>query len=81
MHVAKGATRLATRFDVLVVGGGHAGTEAASAVARMGLRVGLVTQKVDTLGMCPARVRLRRTSNRQCARLNITGMAHRRDVV
>ena len=37
-------------FDVLVVGGGHAGTEAALASARMGCRTLLVTHSIDTLG-------------------------------
>src|SRR5690554_4244407 len=37
-------------FDVLVVGGGHAGTEAALAAARIGTRVLLLTHNIDTLG-------------------------------
>ena len=38
------------RFDVLVVGAGHAGTEAAVAAARLGARVGLVTSSLETIG-------------------------------
>ena len=37
-------------FDILVVGGGHAGTEAAAAAARLGARVGLVTFSRDQIG-------------------------------
>jgi tRNA uridine 5-carboxymethylaminomethyl modification enzyme len=37
-------------FDVIVVGGGHAGTEAAAAAARVGARTALATQRFDTIG-------------------------------
>jgi tRNA uridine 5-carboxymethylaminomethyl modification enzyme len=39
-----------TRFDVVVIGGGHAGCEAASASARMGAQTALVTHKFATIG-------------------------------
>jgi tRNA uridine 5-carboxymethylaminomethyl modification enzyme len=37
-------------YDVIVVGGGHAGTEAAAAAARMGVRTLLLTQNIETIG-------------------------------
>ena len=38
------------KFDVIVVGGGHAGVEAAAAAARMGASVALVTHRFETIG-------------------------------
>src|SRR4030067_945143 len=37
-------------FDVIVVGGGHAGTEAALAAARLGCKTLLLTNSIETLG-------------------------------
>ena len=37
-------------YDVIVVGGGHAGTEACLAAARLGVRTLLITHSIDTLG-------------------------------
>nr|XP_020641534.1 protein MTO1 homolog, mitochondrial isoform X1 [Pogona vitticeps] len=38
------------KYDVVVIGGGHAGTEAASAAARLGAHTLLLTHKIDTIG-------------------------------
>lgn len=40
-----------SRFDVIVIGGGHAGCEAASAAARAGAKTALVTHKRETIGV------------------------------
>lgn len=42
--------RFAKQYDVIVVGGGHAGTEAALAAARMGAQTLLLTHNIETLG-------------------------------
>ena len=42
--------RFASHHDVIVIGGGHAGTEAALAAARMGRRTLLITHNIETLG-------------------------------
>jgi len=43
-------TALAKHYDVIVVGGGHAGCEAAAAAARLGAHTLLLTHRVDTIG-------------------------------
>lgn len=40
-----------TKFDVIVIGGGHAGCEAAAAAARMGAQTALLTHKLSTIGV------------------------------
>src|SRR6201995_2746198 len=40
----------AMKFDVVVIGGGHAGCEAAAAAARLGASTALVTQRIETIG-------------------------------
>ncbi|MCA3554309.1 tRNA uridine-5-carboxymethylaminomethyl(34) synthesis enzyme MnmG [Aestuariivirga sp.] len=41
---------MTAHFDVIVIGGGHAGAEAAAAAARMGARTALLTHRSDTIG-------------------------------
>ena len=41
-------------YDIIVIGGGHAGCEAASAAARMGCRTLLITMDMTNLPKCPA---------------------------
>lgn len=41
---------MATKYDILVAGGGHAGIEAALASARLGLKTALVTLNIETIG-------------------------------
>jgi tRNA uridine 5-carboxymethylaminomethyl modification enzyme len=50
MSSATRSLGLEQEFDVLVIGAGHAGTEAAVAAARLGARVGLVTSALETIG-------------------------------
>jgi tRNA uridine 5-carboxymethylaminomethyl modification enzyme len=42
--------RFVAEYEVIVIGGGHAGTEAALAAARMGRRTLLITHNIETLG-------------------------------
>jgi tRNA uridine 5-carboxymethylaminomethyl modification enzyme len=50
MHAPTTNRSFEAEFDVIVVGGGHAGTEAAVAAARSGARVALVTSALETIG-------------------------------
>ena len=50
MSLSSSSRPVEARFDVLVIGAGHAGTEAAVAAARTGATVGLVTSSLETIG-------------------------------
>ena len=39
-------------YDVIVIGGGHAGSEACTGAARSGARAALITPKLDNIGVC-----------------------------
>lgn len=47
------------KYDVIVVGGGHAGTEAAAAATRIGSETLLITHKIETIGKSRQLVRTR----------------------
>lgn len=50
MLYSRYAFKYSQLYDVLVIGGGHAGCEAAHAASRMGVNTVLVTQKAETIG-------------------------------
>src|SRR6187401_2194767 len=50
MSRSNGPERVEAHFDVIVIGGGHAGTEAAVAASRLGGSVGLITSALETIG-------------------------------
>src|SRR6185369_14290585 len=52
-QVMDAATEVSKSFPLLVIGAGHAGCEAASIAARLGIRVGLVTMSLDAIAHMP----------------------------
>ncbi len=53
-------------FDVIVIGGGHAGTEACMAAARMGLNTLLLTHTIETVGAMSCNPAMCRYGSTRC---------------
>jgi tRNA uridine 5-carboxymethylaminomethyl modification enzyme len=51
-RLSDSSNSFASHFDVIVIGGGHAGAEACAAAARTGATTALITPKVDNIGTC-----------------------------
>ncbi|ERF73801.1 hypothetical protein EPUS_05505 [Endocarpon pusillum Z07020] len=51
-YMGSHSSRTVMPYDVVVIGGGHAGTEASAAAARSGARTALITPSLDNLGVC-----------------------------
>jgi tRNA uridine 5-carboxymethylaminomethyl modification enzyme len=60
--------KLSTGYDVIVVGSGHAGIEAALMAARIGCRTLMLTQNLDTIGQMSCNFRHRRDSRASFAK-------------
>lgn len=58
MIISKLLFSFASSIDVIVIGGGHAGCEAAHAAARIGAKTCLITQKISTVGEMSCNVKL-----------------------
>lgn len=58
MLIRRQLCRFSYLYDVIVIGGGHAGCEAAHAASRIGTNTLLITQRIDTIGEMSCNVRV-----------------------